>query len=102
MEVGNKLKTWFVRINIILLPLYAFLISDLLIKYSKQSICLFKLVLNLDCWGCGMTRAFHSLCLFRINEAYNYNSKIFIVVAILLYIYIMLIRKEILCKENHF
>ncbi len=50
---------------------------------SGQSICPSKLLLNLECLGCGMTRAvmhFHHL---EFDEALYYNQLVFIVYPVL-------------------
>lgn len=36
--------------------------------------CLFRVVFNLACPGCGMTRAYVSLLRFEIRQAFEYNA----------------------------
>lgn len=69
---------------------------------SGQSICLSVLLLNRECYGCGMTRAIQHLIHFEFEMAYNYNKLSFVVFPLFVY----LILKELLklykqaCKEN--
>ncbi|DAB15882.1 TPA: hypothetical protein CPU00_04435 [Candidatus Gastranaerophilales bacterium HUM_18] len=81
---SNKIKFWL----LILLPCFLFIISSLLIKYHPQPICLWKNLSGYNCPGCGITRAFHSLCILDFKSAYNYNPSIFIVAPLLLYIWL--------------
>lgn len=57
-------------------------------KYHPQPICLWKNLSGYNCPGCGITRAFHSLCILDFKSAYNYNPGIFIVAPLLLYIWL--------------
>ena len=47
--------------------------------------CLFHYVTNLDCPGCGMTRALYSLLHFRFLQAFMYNPIIYILVPAAIY-----------------
>lgn len=46
---------------------------------SGQSICLSVLLLNRECYGCGMTRAIQHLIHFDFEMAYHYNKLSFII-----------------------
>ena len=72
----------------LLLPLIGFIVADLLIKYHPESICLWKNLTGKDCWGCGLTRAMHSLMLLDFKTAYEFNSKVYIVAPVLFYVWI--------------
>lgn len=41
-------------------------------------ICLFRLILNKECLGCGTTRAFWSVLHLNFAEAYEYNKLVVI------------------------
>lgn len=84
-------------IVIFMLPIFVYIIAYLLIKYNGTSICLWKNIFHTDCYGCGITRAFYALCHLNFKDAMNYNSRIFIVVSILLCIWIIEIIK--ICKR---
>lgn len=77
----------FKLIFLIFLPLIGFLIAHVLINHHPEAICIWKRLFGIDCWGCGITRAFHSLCLLDFKNAFNYNPRIFIVAPLLLYIW---------------
>ena len=78
---------------LILLPVIAFMIAHILINHHPETICIWKRFWGIDCWGCGITRAFHSLCLLDLKSAFNYNPRIFIVAPLLIYIWISEIYK---------
>lgn len=71
-------------------------IASLLFIYNKQSAYKISSSTNMpvenlsgyNCPGCGITRAFHSLCILDFKSAYNYNPGIFIVAPLLLYIWL--------------
>ena len=86
-------------IIIIILPFAAFLTAHILINYSQQPICLWKIIFHFDCPGCGITRAFYQLCKLNFHRAWQYNPKIFFIAPLLFYFWI----KEIinLLKKIH-
>lgn len=90
----KKLKTVF----IIGLPIWAFLLSHILVHYNNMPICLWKNIFHTNCLGCGMTRAFYALCNFDFNNAWHYNSRIYIILPILFYVWIREIIKVF--KQN--
>lgn len=38
--------------------------------------CLFKMIFDLECFNCGMTRAFLSIIKLEFNEAIMYNKNV--------------------------
>ena len=46
---------------------------------SGQSMCLSIIILDRECYGCGMTRAIQHLIHFDFIDAYHYNKLSFIV-----------------------
>ena len=86
-------------IALIFLPFAIFLAAHILINYIQKPICLWKILFHIDCWGCGLTRAFYQLCKLNFHQAWDYNPKIFIIVPLLFFIWI----KEIinLLKKIH-
>jgi hypothetical protein len=46
---------------------------------SGQSICLSKVLLDMDCYACGITRAGMHLIHFDFNGAYEFNPLIYLV-----------------------
>lgn len=60
-----------------------------------QSICISKLLLDTECYGCGMTRGIMHLIHFDIEQAYAYNKLSFIVLPLLGGMWVSMLRKEI-------
>ncbi len=48
-----------------------------------ESVCLFKTLANIDCYGCGMTKATMHFLHFEFQEAWGFNKLSFIVVPLL-------------------
>lgn len=55
---------------------------------SGKSICLSVILFDLECYGCGMTRAIQHLIHLEFQEAYNYNWLSFLVLPLIIYLYI--------------
>ncbi len=97
MKIINNLilnKQYIIKlIALLLLPLIGYLIADILLKYNNNTTCIWNNLFQIECWGCGITRAFHAFCHLDFKSAYNYNNKIFIIIPILIYIWINEIMK---------
>jgi hypothetical protein len=52
-----------------------------------QSVCVSKVLLDIECYGCGITRAIMHLIHFDFQEAYSYNKLSLIVFPLLAYIW---------------
>ncbi len=65
---------------------------------SGQSVCLSVVLFNLECYGCGMTRAIQHLIHFDFSAAYAFNKLSFIVfpllVGMIVYEFVKFIRSE--------
>jgi hypothetical protein len=57
---------------------------------NGPTICLSKLLLKMDCPGCGMTRAVMHAIHFDFNGAWGFNKLVIIVLPIIIYLF---------CKE---
>lgn len=55
---------------------------------SGQSMCISILLLNIECYGCGMTRAIMHLLHADFESAYMFNKLSFIVFPLLVVLYI--------------
>lgn len=53
--------------------------------FNGKSICLFKNVFGVECWGCGITRAIFSALYLRFADAWEYNHLVVIVLPILVF-----------------
>jgi Protein of unknown function (DUF2752) len=60
-----------------------------------QSICLSVMLLKVECYGCGITRAIMHLLHGDFSEAYYYNVLSFIVLPLLAFLWIKGIHKSI-------
>lgn len=76
------------------LPLLFVAAVELLVKYNDRTICLWKLLTGHECFGCGITRAFHALFHLKFQEAFEFNHSIVIVAPLLLYLWLKLILKH--------
>lgn len=85
-------------IFVILSPVLAYVVASLLIKYNDSPICIWKNVFNVECWGCGLTRAFQAFCNLNFEKAWEYNNKIFIVLPVLFCVWAAEINR--ICKIN--
>lgn len=73
---------------------------------SRQSICPSKLLFNLECAGCGMTRAVLHFHHFQFDEALFYNPGVFLVYPILVilwfrWLYLAFKREKQFRHEKH-
>ena len=55
---------------------------------NGQSICIFVLLLDKQCPGCGMTRAIQHLIHLEFSQAWNFNHLSFVVFFVILYYWI--------------
>lgn len=53
---------------------------------AAPTLCLSRLLLSVDCWGCGMTRALHAVSHADISRAIEYNWRVVIVAPLLAYL----------------
>lgn len=65
---------------------------------AAKDLCLFKKIFGINCWNCGMTRAFLSILHLDFNSAYMYNNKVFIVFPLTIGVYTYSWYKYILKK----
>lgn len=79
----NKLKFT----GIIFIPVILFFIPVSSIA-EFHSICLFKNITGIECYGCGMTRAILSALHFQFNTAFQFNKLFIIVYPLLIFIWI--------------
>ena len=52
---------------------------------SGESICISKFLLDLECYGCGITRAIQHLIHLDINVAMSFNKLAIVVLPLLIY-----------------
>ena len=54
---------------------------------GKRSICLFKNLFGIECYGCGITKAVIAATQLDFIRAFNYNKLIVIVMPLVLYLW---------------
>ncbi len=62
---------------------------------NGKSVCLSVVLLDIECYGCGITRAIMHLIHFDLEEALYYNTLSFIVLPLLIYVWQGLLRETI-------
>lgn len=91
----------FKLVGILLLPLIFVFCIKFMCSNISHSICIFKFITGHECWGCGITRAFNALFNLHFVEAYNYNSRIFIVAPLMFYVWVQLLYNYLKRKNKH-
>ncbi len=83
---------------LIYLKLVGFLAFPILLYFvpviwlnKQQSICLFKTFFDIECYGCGITRAILSAIQLDFESAYVYNHLVVVVLPIFIYIWVKMI-----------
>jgi hypothetical protein len=84
LETNNKIKTLFLKVFLILVLGGPFLLVFLPANYfdKGESICLSVYLFDIQCLGCGLTRAVMHLIHLDFTEAWNYNKISFIILPI--------------------
>ena len=85
-QIGQNYKRYNCFL-ILIAPLTLYLIPKDAI-FKGASVCLFKNLFGVECYGCGMTRAIFSLIYLDFAGAYHFNHLVVIVAPILIYIWI--------------
>lgn len=86
MNVKKGFKKFYYFI-ILTIPITLFIIPFDWIS-NQHSICLFKNIFGLDCYGCGITRAVLSGMHFNFRSAFEYNKMVILVLPLLTYTWI--------------
>jgi hypothetical protein len=54
---------------------------------NGNTICIFKNLFGVECWGCGITRAVFSALHFRFQDAWEYNPLFVVVLPLLVFLW---------------
>ncbi len=68
---------------------------------TGASLCLSKLLLHKECYGCGMARAIMHLIHFDFSAAFHYNKLAFIVFPLLSYLWGQAFLKEVARHQRY-
>ena len=88
-EIG-RFQLWTNRlwlIALIIFPFVLWIMPATLFDNTGFELCPSKLIFNLECFGCGMTRAVMHLHHFDWNEAIYYNYAVLIVYPVLVIVW---------------
>ena len=55
---------------------------------NGNTICIFKNLFGVECWGCGITRAIFSALHFHFYDAWEYNPLFVVVLPLLLFLWL--------------
>ena len=89
-----KLIQYIKLILLILIPIMLLILPANFFDNGK-SVCLSVMLLDIECYGCGITRAIMHLIHFDFQDALYYNSLSFIVLPLLIYVWQDIFRKGI-------
>ncbi|EMS88419.1 DUF2752 domain-containing protein [Leptospira noguchii] len=68
------------KIKFVLVSIGTFVFYNIPPEYmsGRYTVCLFKLILKRECFGCGTVRGFWCILHLRFEEAFQFNQMIFI------------------------
>jgi hypothetical protein len=77
----------FNQISFLVILVFPFLLYLIPLDWlnKQHTICLFKGIFGIDCYGCGITRAVLSGVQLDFDSAINYNKMVIIVLPLLIY-----------------
>lgn len=84
---------------LVLVPIIIWILPVDTINKSTVELCPSKLLLNMECPGCGITRAVVNFHHFEFGEAIYYNWGVLIVYPILAFFWVLFL-KELLLELN--
>jgi len=79
-------KNYIKIIGLIALPIWLLLLPNNFFD-NGQSICPSKFFLNIECLGCGITRAIQHLIHLDFKIAWNYNKLSYLILSVAVYIW---------------
>ena len=90
---------YFKHIGFIVLPAMLYFIP---VEWLNQqhSICLFKNLFDIECYGCGITKAVIASIQLDFVRAFNYNKLIIIVMPLMIYLWVKEIVKSVKTLKN--
>jgi hypothetical protein len=84
--VTQPIKTAFGALIYLGMPLFFIALPQTFFETGGNSICLIKFVFGIECYGCGMTRAFQHAIHLDFIGALGFNKLICIVFPLMIYI----------------
>ena len=74
-QLINRLITYLI---VVLILTVLYFIPDRFLFEGKESLCLHKMILGIECPLCGITRAAHELLHLRFLSAFQYNFTVYL------------------------
>ena len=62
---------------------------------NGNTICVFTNIFEVECWGCGITRAIFSALHFRFYDAWEYNPLFVVVLPLLLFFWMRTVVRQL-------
>jgi len=62
---------------------------------TGESLCMSKLLLHRECFGCGITRAIQHAIHFDFTRAWHFNKLVVLVLPVLLFLWLIEIKKSL-------
>jgi len=81
---------------------FLFYIVPISFQNKIGSVCLFKKVTGMECWGCGTRHALYSIMNLEFLKAWHHNKMSFVVFAIFVYLWFKYVIKEFKNINNYF
>jgi hypothetical protein len=79
----------------LVLPVALFLLPGNYFDHGGTILCPSKRFFNIECFGCGTTRAIMHLIHFEFSAAWHFNKLSFITFIVLAYFYFLVIKKQV-------
>jgi hypothetical protein len=92
----------FLRLGTFLFLPFVFYIFPVTFQDKLGSVCLFKKVTGMECWGCGTRHALYSIMNLEFLDAWNYNKMSFVVFAIFVYLWFKYVINEVKVINNYY
>lgn len=93
----TKFIIWLVLNIILLFILYHITIDN---NSFLDNLCLYKRIFGVECWNCGMTRAFLYILHFNFQSAIDLNNKVIFVFPAVVIVYLYSSYKYIMKEEG--
>ena len=92
----NKSINWADILVLLILAVPVFLLIAPASFFDEgDSLCMSKLLFNIECYGCGLTRATQRLIHFQFQEAWEFNKLAFPVFPLLVWLYLSFLKETI-------
>ncbi|TAD86732.1 MAG: DUF2752 domain-containing protein [Bacteroidetes bacterium] len=101
---SNPMVNW--RVNLVwlcmlfLFPIVLWILPSNTFDATGFELCPSKLFFDVECWGCGISRAVMHLHHFEFSDALYYHSFVFIIYPLLVLIWVLWVRDAVRVVKN--